>query len=336
MTGIRKQSRAASQLTRLTWPALALLLLLLFNAIFTPGFFSFQIRDGHLYGSLVDVANRGAPILLAGLGMTFVIATAGVDLSVGAVLSMAGALAAVMLTTTSVGACGALVAGLLLGVVAGAWNGLLISVFSIQPIVATLVLMVAGRGIAQLITGGQIVTFEDPRFAAIGGGHLFGLPVPILLVAAAYLLTALLLRLSALRLFIEALGDNATAARYAGVPVRQVKWLVYTFCGLCSALAGVIVTADIKAADANNAGLYLELDAILAVVIGGTSLNGGRCSLAGTVLGALVIQTLTTTILTRGVPVQYMLAVKAFVVLAVCLLQSEPLRAFWVRRRQAA
>lgn len=312
------------------------MLLLLFNAIFTEEFFSFQLRDGRLYGSLVDVANRGAPILLAGLGMTFVIATVGVDLSVGAVLSMAGAIAAVTLAQTPVGAFGALAAGLLLGVVAGAWNGMLISVFNVQPIVATLVLMVAGRGIAQLITDGQIVTFEDPRFAAIGSGHLLGLPVPILIVASAYLLTALLLRLSALRLFIESLGNNATAARYAGVPVRQVKWLVYAFCGLCAALAGVIVTADIKAADVNNAGLYLELDAILAVVIGGTSLSGGRCSIVGTVLGALVIQTLTTTILTRGVPVEYTLAVKAIVVLAVCLLQSEPLRAAWSARRQAA
>ena len=336
MTSVQRQSPGTSHFTRLIWPALALLLLLLFNAIFSPGFFSFQIRDGHLYGSLIDIVNRGAPILLAGLGMTFVIATAGVDLSVGAVLSMAGAIAAVTLTTTPVGAFGALAAGLLLGAIAGASNGLLISVFNVQPIVATLVLMVAGRGIAQLITDGQIVTFEDPNFSAIGSGYLFGLPMPILIVAAAYLLTALLLRISALRLFIESLGNNATAARYAGVPVRQVKWLVYTFCGLCAALAGVIVTADIKAADANNAGLYLELDAILAVVIGGTSLNGGRCSIAGTVLGALVIQTLTTTILTRGVPVEYMLAVKALVVLAVCLLQSEPLRALWVRRRQVA
>jgi simple sugar transport system permease protein len=159
------------------------------------------------------------------------------------------------------------------------------------------------------------------------------LPVPIVLVALAYLLTAGLLRVTALRLFLEAIGNNVEASRVAGVAVGPVKVAAYTFAGLCAAPAGLIAAADIRAADANNAGLYLELDAILAVVIGGTALTGGRFSLLGTAIGALLIQTLTTTILTRGVPVEYTLAVKAVVVLGICLLQSGPVQAALWRGR---
>ena len=136
-----------------------------------------------------------------------------------------------------------------------------------------------------------------------------------------------------MELFIEAVGNNETASYFAGVNARGVKLFVYAFCGLCAGVAGLIEASAIKAADANNAGLYLELDAILAVVLGGTALTGGRFNLLGSLVGALIIQTLTTTILTRGVPVQYTLVVKAVVVLAVCLLQSEPFRARLVNRR---
>lgn len=328
-----RQRRLEHRWARLVWPALALLLLLAFNLVLSPEFFHIDIKNGHLYGSLIDVLNRAAPVLLASLGMTLVIATAGVDLSVGAVMAIAGSVAALLITEAGAGV--ALVVGATLGVclLAGAWNGFLVSVFGVQPIVATLVLMVAGRGIAQLLTAGQIITFEHAAFSFIGSGHLFGLPFTVTIVVSMFVLTGLLVRLTAIGLFIESVGNNETASRFAGVNVRLVKVMVYAFCGLCAGVAGVIVAADIKAADANNAGLYLELDAILATVIGGTALTGGRFSLLGTVLGALIIQTLTTTILTRGVPVEFTLVVKALVVLAVCLLQSEALRAMLLRRR---
>ncbi len=321
---------------RLIWPTLALLALLLFNLLFTPGFFEIEVRQGHYYGTLIDILNRGAPILLASLGMTLVIATAGVDLSVGAVLAIAGTLAVWLLDTTDLSMIPIVLVTLGVCVAAGTWNGLLVSVFGVQPIVATLILMVAGRGIAQLISAGQILTFEDPTFAALGSGHMMGLPVPVLIVSGAFLVTGLVVRLTALGLFVESVGDNEAASRYAGVNVGVIKTLVYAVSGVCAGLAGIIVAADIKAADANNAGLYLELDAILAVVIGGTALTGGRFSLVGTVIGALIIQTLTTTILTRGVPVEYTLAVKAVVVLLVCLLQSDALRELILRRRMAS
>lgn len=317
--------RRPSLSLRLLWPMLALVLILLFNFLFTPGFFKIQVIDGHLYGSLIDIPNRAAPVMLLALGMTLVLATGGVDLSVGAIMAIAGSIAALQLQEQHSWII-AVAAALGLALLAGAWNGLLVSALDLQPIVATLILMVAGRGVAQLLTDGQIITINDAAFSSIGKGFFLTLPRPVMIVAAMFLLTGLLTRWTALGLFVESVGNNATASRYAGVNARLVKLMVYVFSGFCAGAAGVIVASDITAADANNAGLYLELDAILAVVIGGTALSGGRFSLIGSLIGALIIQSVTTTILTRGVPVAWTLVVKSVVVLTICLLQSEAFR----------
>ncbi|MBI2302372.1 MAG: ABC transporter permease [Armatimonadetes bacterium] len=311
--------------SKLVWPALALATVLAFNALSSPGFFHVELRDGHLFGTLINILNRAAPVMLVSLGMTLVLATRGVDLSVGAVMAIAGAVAA-DLVVWGAGLPGVVAAARGAALVAGLFNGLLVARFDIQPIVATLILMVAGRGVAQLLTGGQIVTFENRAFEFIGGGFWLGLPFPVMLTGLTLGGLAALSGCSALRLFIEAVGGNATASRGAGVPVARVKLAVYGLSGVCAGVAGLIATSDIKGADANNAGLYLELDAILAAVIGGTSLNGGRFSLIGALLGALVIQAVTTTILTRNVPAELTLVVKALVVVVVFLLQSEPFR----------
>ncbi len=316
---------------RLLWPLVALAAVLLWNLAFSPGFFHIEVRDGHLYGSLIDIANRAAPVMLTALGMTLVLATFGVDLSVGAVMAIAGAVAALVVEPR--GGVAAILLALAASLAAGLWNGVLVAYLDIQPIVATLILMVAGRGIAQLLTNGQIITFHNPVLETLGGGFFLGLPFPITLVAGVYVVLGLTVRRTALGLFIEAVGDNASASRYAGVPAARVKLLAYVICGLCAGLAGLIVTSDIRAADANNAGMYLELDAILAAVIGGTSLSGGRFNLLGALLGGLLIQSLTTTILTKGIPVQFTLVVKALVIIAVCLLQSEPLRRRFARQK---
>jgi galactofuranose transport system permease protein len=319
---------------RLRWPLAALGLVLLFNVLFSPGFFHLEMKDGRLYGSVVDILNRAAPVMLLALGMTLVIATAGVDLSVGAVMAIAGAVAALsvkagqplaVVITVSLGAA----------IVAGLWNGALVSFLQVPPIVATLIIMVSGRGVAQLLTDGQIVSFENKAFEFIGRGTFLGLPFTITLVAVAFLTLLLFTQKTAVGLFIESTGDNEIASRYAGVNTRIVKLLVYTVSGLCAGLAGLIVTADIKAADVNNAGLYLELDAILAVVIGGTMLTGGRFSLAGSLIGAVLIQTLTTTILTRGIPPTFTLVVKSAVIIAVCLLQAPKFRKLAFRTSHA-
>lgn len=312
---------------RIFWPLLALGLLLLFNQLFTPGFFDLEVRNGQLYGTRVDILNQGAKVMLLALGMTLVIATAGVDLSVGAIMAIAGAVAAQAVTAAALPAPVAIVAGLSVAMLAGVWNGLLVAVLRIQPIVATLILMVAGRGVAQLITGGQIINFNDPTLSFLGNGYVFGLPFTVFLVAGMFGVTAWLTRRTALGLFIESVGDNETASTFTGLPAQRVKFLAYVFAGLCAGLAGLVAAANIRSADANNAGLYLELDAILAVVVGGTALTGGRFTLAGSMIGALLIQTLTTTLYARNVSADIAPVPKALVILAVCLLQSPVLRA---------
>jgi simple sugar transport system permease protein len=266
--------------------------------------------------------------------MTLVIATRGIDLSVGAVMAIAGAMAAT-LTAQGYPLPVAFAAAAGVGLLCGLWNGILVAVLEIQPFVATLILMVAGRGFAQLITEGQIITFVSEGFAVIGGGSFLMLPMPVVIALIMLLITHLVVRYTALGLFIEAIGANNRSSAYAGIGTKAVTISVYMWCSLCAAIAGLIVTADIRGADANNAGLWLELDAILAVVIGGTSLFGGRFSLGLSVVGALIIQAMNTGILLSGYPPEYNLIVKAIVVLAVLLAQSPVLsaiRSVWKAR----
>ncbi|MGB9276944.1 MAG: ABC transporter permease, partial [Terrimicrobiaceae bacterium] len=165
----------------LIWPVAGLALLLLFNLIFTEGFFRIEVRDGRLYGVLIDILNHGSKVMLLALGMALVIATSGVDLSVGAVMAIAGAVAAQLINMENIPFAVVIAAALAVAILAGAWNGLLVGAFNVQPIVATLILMVAGRGVAQLITNGQIITFTDHRLTFVGNGSLLGLPFPVLL-----------------------------------------------------------------------------------------------------------------------------------------------------------
>ncbi|PDT90998.1 sugar ABC transporter permease [Bradyrhizobium sp. Y36] len=305
---------------------LALIVILAVDRVVSPQFFDLRLQDGRLFGSLIDVLNRGTPVALLSLGMVLVIATRGIDLSVGAVMAICGAIAASLADTHGLPVV--LAAALGAGLVCGLWNGFLVAVLGMQPIVATLILMVAGRGIAQLITEGRIVTFSSPDLVWLGNGSVLGLPVPVVIALGMLILTGAVVRGSALGLLIEATGGNARASELAGVGTRAMIIAVYVWCGVCAALAGVIAAADIMGADANNAGLWLELDAILAVVIGGTSLFGGRFSLVLAVLGALIIQTMNTGILLSGYPPEFNLLVKAGVVLAVLLLQSPKLSGF--------
>ncbi|MGN9785580.1 ABC transporter permease [Nonomuraea sp. ZG12] len=318
---------------RLLWPVLILAVLLLVNVLFTPGFFSVQVRDGHLYGSLIDILRFGAPLILVSLGMTLVIATGGIDLSVGSVVAISGALACLQISQDA-GVFTAVVLALGLSVLLGAWNGFLVAGVGIQPIIATLILMVAGRGLAQLITDGQIITVNDPAYKLIGGGYWLTVPFGILIVLVVLAVTAFLTRRLALGLLIESVGGNAEASRLAGIRARGIIVMVYAFAALCAGIAGLMISSNVSSADGNNAGLWIELDAILAVVIGGTSLAGGRFSLGGTVLGALIIQTLTTTIYSIGVPPETTLLFKALVVTVVCLIQSKAFRDKVFHRRR--
>lgn len=324
---------------RLFWPLMALALILLVDALFAPGFFKIGILDGHLYGNIIDVLNNSAPLMLVAIGMTLVIATGGVDLSVGAVIAISAAMGAVLINpalgnklisneiltkdATNTPLLVIVLVDLAAGTVCGLWNGFLVSRGKIQPMVATLILMVAGRGIAQLITNGQIMTIYYTPYFFFGNGFILGLPVSIYIVAVVFLFAWVLVRKTSIGLFIEAVGSNAKSTYYSGISEKNIKLFVYTFCGFCAAIAGLILSSYVHSADGNNNGLNYELDAILAVVIGGTLMTGGRFSLFASVIGALIIWTFTITMYTFGVPANALLAGRAVLVLVVILLYSD-------------
>lgn len=319
---------------RLAPQLIALAVILILNFIMFPQFLNVVVQNDRLYGSLIDVMNRGAPVALLAIGMTLVIATKGIDLSVGAVMAICGAVAASSVVAGNSLAY-TLIITLCIGLLCGAWNGFLVAVLNIQPIIATLVLMVAGRGIAQLITEGVIVTFNDEGLTFFGSGSFAFLPMPVVIWLIAGALVILLVRRTALGMLVEAIGINRRASSLSGVQTPVLLMAVYMLSGLCASIAGIIVAADIKGADANNAGLWLELDAILAVVVGGNSLLGGRFSILGSLIGAMIIQAINTGILLSGFPPEFNLIIKAVIIIIILVIQSPALQSatvFFSRR----
>ena len=321
---------------RLFWPTVALLTLIAINTIARPQFILITVRNGELYGALIDILRNSAPLMLVALGMTIVIATRGIDLSVGAIMAVSGAVALTIIDgSPEPGSLGtvliALVVALVVALVLGVWNGFLVAVVGIQPIIATLVLMLAGRGIALLITGGFITTINSAPYKFMAQGYLIGLPFALFVSIAAVIIVALFERRTALGVLTEAVGINPEASRLAGVRSRGIIWTAYAVSGLLAGLAGILYSSNIMAADANAAGLYIELDAILAVVLGGTSLMGGKFTLAGTVVGVFTIQTLKSTITFLGVPPAVSPLFLAIVVVIVVLVQSPRLRGYMAR-----
>ncbi|WP_243074386.1 ABC transporter permease [Microbacterium sp. SS28] len=320
---------------RLFWPVVALLTLIVINTIARPQFILVTVREGELYGALIDILRNSAPLMLVALGMTIVIATRGIDLSVGAVMAVSGAVALTIIDGSadpgSVGTVAvAVLAAIAVSLVLGSWNGFLVSIVGIQPIIATLVLMLAGRGVALLITGGFITTVNSAPYSFIATGYLVALPVAFLIAAFAVATLAVVERRTALGVLTEAVGINPEASRLAGVRARGIIFSAYVLSGVLAGVAGIIYSANIRAADANAAGLFIELYAILAVVLGGTSLLGGKFTIAGTVVGVLTIQTLESTILFLGVPSAQSPVFFAIVVIVVVVVQSPRLHA-WVR-----
>ena len=314
----------------LALPLTALAILLLFNAIFVDDFFKIQVMEnGNLYGRPIDILYRASSLIILSLGMTFVIATGGVDISVGAVVAISAATCCLMLGGDISGVPEhpfiiAILAALCAGIISGIWNGTLVAKFKIQAMVATLILMTAGRGIAMLLTDGQIITVYYKPFSYIGGtipGLM--LPTAMLIALCMVLLVIFLDKKTSLGLMIQSVGINQTASRYAGVKVTAVLFAVYIFSGFCAGTAGLIESSLIRAADANNAGLNMEMDAILAVTLGGTLMVGGRYYIGGTIIGAITIQTLTTTMYAVGVSSDRLPAIKAIVILLIIPIQSE-------------
>lgn len=310
------------------WPLVILLAILILNGLFSRGaFFRLQIIDGHLYGRIIDIIRNGSKLMLLALGMTMVLATGGTDISVGSVMAISGAVACTviegsLLPSANGNVAIAIAMAVFAGILCGAWNGFLVSRIKMQPIVATMILLVAGRGIAQLICQGRIVTINSPSFYYLNGGYILGIPFPVYIVIFFTVLVLLGVRKTAFGLYVESVGCNEQASRFAGINSSEIKFFIYLLCGMLASIAGLIESAGIKGADANNAGLMIELDAILAVAIGGSSLSGGRFSLVSSLVGALIIQSITTSILSLGVAPEINLVVKAIVVIAICLAQS--------------
>lgn len=291
---------------------LTLLALILFNALFTPNFLSVQTLNVNL--------TQVATIVVVGVGMTLVIATGGIDLSVGSLMAISGALAPLIFLNPAfsppLGVALAFILPVLAAGVGGLFNGLLVTRFRIQPIIATLVLYIAGRGVAQVLTNGNLQSFRNPGFEAIAYGRPLGVPVQVIVMVVVVALAAWLVRATVFGRYLVAVGDNEAAARLAGVPVDRVKATVYALSGLLAGLAGLIVVAINRSSDANQVGLNMELDAIAAVAVGGTALTGGRAYVIGTLLGACIIQLIRYTLLARGVPDAAALIVKAAVIVA--------------------
>ena len=303
----------------------ALLALIAANVAITPHFVSWQTLNVNL--------TQVTTIIIVAVGMTLVIATGGIDLSVGSLMAIAGALAPVIF----LGKIAALPAWVAVPLafaipiaVTGAlgWcNGLLVTRFGVQPIVATLILFIAGRGLAQVMTDGKLQTFQVPSFQFIGLGRVAGVPVQALLMLAIAAAAAWAMRRTVFGRYVLAVGGNERAARLAGIPVGRVKRTVYVVSGLCSGLAALIVIAINSSADSNAVGLGMELDAIAAVAVGGTLLSGGRASIVGTLIGALIIQIVRYMLLANGVPDAAAMVVKAGLIILAVGLQRQGRRA---------
>ena len=300
----------------------ALVALIAFNIAFTNHFLSIQTLNVNL--------TQVATIVIVGVGMTLVIATGGIDLSVGSLMAISGAIAPIIflgkivkIDEIHVAVAVAMIASVAVAGAFGWFNGWLITRFRIQPIIATLVLFIAGRGIAQVSTNGNLQPFKLGEFSWIGLGRWFGVPVQVVIMLVLVAVAAWVLRRSLFGRQILAIGGNERAARLAGIPVASVKRWVYCISGLCSGIAGLVVIAINSSSDANLVGLGMELDAIAAVAVGGTLLSGGRATVAGTLIGALIIQLVRYTLLANGVPDDVAKLVKAGLIVAAVWLQGQ-------------
>lgn len=335
-------------------PIFALCLMLVVNVIITPSFFKVSIQNGVLYGYTIDIINRACELVILAVGMTLVAASSrGTDISVGAVSAVSAAVCVRLLGSSyeayNVPVPVAIICCLLAGLACGAFNGFLVAKLKIQPMVATLILFTAGRGIAQLISSreingkmmpGQILYVRMESFKYIGS-FIPGcvIPTPVFIAAIFVAITIFVLKKTAFGLYIQTVGINAKAGRLVGINSVLVIFFCYLFCGFSSGLAGLISSSRIYSSDANNIGLDTELDAILAVALGGNSLGGGKFSIAGSVIGAITIQALTTSLYAIGVNAAQLPVYKAVVVILIVAIQSEEFkkwRAAWKVSHQKA
>ncbi|WP_370947225.1 ABC transporter permease [Amycolatopsis sp. cg5] len=283
-----------------------------FNLLFTENFVSAANFRTQLL--------QAAPVCIVALGMALVIGTEGVDLSVGAVMALSAALIPLYL---GYGPLLAVLVALVVGLAAGLFNGFLVAQLGIQPIVATLGLLVGGRGLALVIAEGKLVEVRSPEFLSLGNGDVFGIPVSVLVAAVLAVGVGLLVQRTTFGRQLVAIGGNRSASALAGLPVKRVLIGVYAICGVLAGVAGVLATARLGASDPADIGLLMELSAITAVVVGGTPLTGGRVRVLGTVMGAVLMQLVRATLIKHDLPDSATQMVQAAIIIAAVYVARE-------------
>lgn len=334
-------------------PIFCMILVLCVNMIYDVSqgrdfyeFFKIGIQNELLSGRLVNILNRGSEVAILAIGMTLVVsASAGNDISVGSVMALSAGVCCTLLagaaapqaTELAVPLIVGVLAALVVGCVCGAFNGALVAYLNIQPMVATLILWTAARAIGLLVCNNLIVYVRNDAFAMFGG-YIGPVPTPLIIAAVCIAVVTIVLKKSALGLYIQSVGINKKASRIAGLNSQKIIFLCYVLCGLCAGIAGVVASSRITSADTNNIGLNFELDAILAVALGGNSLAGGKFNLAGSIIGAYTIQAITTTMYNLGVSSAVNPVFKAVIVIVIVAVQAPPVKAFFKKlsaKRQA-
>ena len=346
----KKSSGKWTQNSQLIVPLLSILLLVVFNLIRDPSFFSIEITTNNagnpvLAGNLISIFNSASELAILAMGMTLVTAASGgQDISVGALAAIAGSVFVKVLragTITPLTIILAFLACCVVAVLFGAMNGTLVAVFKIQPMIATLVLYTCGRSVAYWINGGATPTVSSPLITALGS-FIPGVPIPtpIIIVAICGILFALVFRFTTLGLYTQSVGINQRAARLNGINAVGVKLLAFMILGACCAVAGCIAVSRLSLINHETVLLEIEMDAILAVAIGGNALSGGKFKMASSVIGAYAIQALTVTLYAMKVPSTDIKAYKAIVIILIVVIGSpvvkEKFSRLMAKRKEAA
>lgn len=333
---------------KLFLPIFCMILVLAVNVIYDIAqgnafynFFTISIQSGHLYGRIIDVLNRGSEVAILAIGMTLVVsASAGTDISVGSVMSLCASFCCMLLAGYGVASTSELAIPLVFGVLAcilmgclcGAFNGALVAYLNIQPMVATLILYSAARAIGLLLCNNLIVYVRNDAFGFFGS-YIGIMPTPILIAAICIAAVSLVLKKTATGMYIQAVGINKKASRIAGLNSKRIIFICYVICGLCAGIAGLVASSRITSADSNNIGLNYEMDAILAVALGGNSLGGGKFNLAGSIIGAYTIQAITTTLYALGVSTAQAPVFKAIIIIIIVAIQAPPVKVWFSKLR---
>jgi galactofuranose transport system permease protein len=301
------------ELTR-KYGALAVLIIsILVNSILTPNFANINT----VWNILIQVST----VMLVALGMTVVISSGGIDISVGAIMALASITGAKLL---GLGVFPAILIALLFAACFGAFSGFMVAHFRIQPIIITLTLMISVRGVAQVMNNSQLLNFTEPKFSYFGLHRFFGvIPIQVVIMAIAIGIIYFVIKKMTFGRYVEAMGDNYHASRLSGINTFMTTIAIYALSAAMAGGAGLLETARLSAADANAIGRLVELDAIAAVAVGGTPLNGGRANVMGTVIGALIMQILTVSVNMNNIPYSYALVIKSIIIIVAVYVQRD-------------